>query len=136
VPIEGDGFHLMITVNIGRRKANMLVDTGASRTVFDVERIKQFTKNGGEDFEKSPHLSTGLGTNSLESHMTILSSLKIGEVVMKKYNAVLLDLSHVNQSYTMLELPLIDGVIGSDLLYQYSAVIDFKQQRITFECGK
>lgn len=35
LPIENDGFHLMIVVKINRKNANLIIDTGASRTVFD-----------------------------------------------------------------------------------------------------
>jgi hypothetical protein len=126
VPIEEDGFHLTMDVVIGRKKANVLIDTGASKTVFDLTRIQQFIKSKDEGFERSPHLSTGLGTNDLVSHMTLLPSLRIGEAVLKKFNVVLLDLSHVNQSYKMLGIPPIDGVIGSDLLNAFDAQLSFR----------
>ncbi len=125
VPIEDDGFHLMMEVKIGRKKANVLIDTGASKTVFDLDRIREFITMPDTSFERSPHMSTGLGTNNLVSHITRLPSLRIGEVVIKNFNAVLLDLTHVNQSYDLLGIPRIDGVIGSDLLKKYRAQLSF-----------
>jgi len=44
---------------------------------------------------------------------------------IRKYPAVALDMSHVNQSYNELDLPPIDGVIGSDILMKYGAVINY-----------
>jgi predicted aspartyl protease len=120
----------MLDIYIGRKKANVLIDTGASKTVFDLNRIQHFVKNTGKDFERSPHMSTGLGTSELVSHLTTLSSLKIGNAVIKPYNAVLLDLSHVNNSYDLLGITRIDGVIGSDLLKYFQAQLNFRSRTI------
>lgn len=121
--IEADGFHLFITALVNKKEAHLLIDTGASKTVFDLNRIQHFI-NEKEPFERSPHLSTGLGSNTLESHQVPIGKLQIGAAVLKKYPAILIDLSHVNESYGKLGLPPIDGVIGCDLLVQYSAQID------------
>ena len=40
--IEGDGFHLLVEALLNGRPAKMLIDTGASRTVFDKERITRY----------------------------------------------------------------------------------------------
>ncbi len=125
IEIEGDGFHLMLNIRINRKKANMLLDTGASRTVFDTESILRFLPEKREAFEKNEKLSTGLGTNTLESQITELKSIKIGDLRIKNYRAVFLNMSHVNESYSKLGLPAIDGVIGSDLLTEHKAIIDY-----------
>ena len=48
--IEGEGFHVMIKGKINGREANFLVDTGASRSVFDPKLITKFVEN--PQFEK------------------------------------------------------------------------------------
>jgi hypothetical protein len=124
IAIEEDGFHLMIPVRVNGVEGRMLVDTGASRSVFDKGRIGRF-------FEESPSLteneqrSTGLGTRDMQSQALYLDELAIGELRIRKYPAVVLDMSHVNQSYAELDLPPIDGVIGSDILMRYGARIDY-----------
>ncbi|MDZ7740218.1 MAG: retropepsin-like aspartic protease [Bacteroidota bacterium] len=125
IEIEGDGYHLMLNIRINRKKANMLLDTGASRTVFDAESILRFLPEEREAFEKNEKLSTGLGTNTLESQITELKSIKIGDLRIKNYRTVFLNMSHVNEAYRKLGLPAIDGVIGSDLLVEHNAVIDY-----------
>ena len=37
--IEGDGFHVMISGKINGKEAHFLIDTGASRSVFDTDTI-------------------------------------------------------------------------------------------------
>lgn len=123
--IEDDGFHLMIAVEVNGLPARMLLDTGASRSVFDLERISRFFTDSRPDFETNEKLSTGLGTRDMQSQALYLKELKIGELRIRKYPAVVLDMSHVNLSYSELDLPPIDGVIGSDILMKYGAVINY-----------
>ncbi len=123
VAIEEDGFHLTVNVNIDGKNALVLIDSGASRSVFDINRIRKFTLE--QSFEQHDKLSTGLGTNSMVTHTTNLKNFKIGDLFLKSFEAVLLDLTHVNESYSKLGLEPIDGVFGSDLLHRYKAVIDY-----------
>lgn len=126
--IEDDGYHLLIHALINNRKAWMLIDTGASKTVFDKERIKKFADE--KDFELNEKLSTGLGTSTMQTHSIVLKKMQLGELVLKNFKTILLDLSHVNESYSKLNLPVIEGVLGSDLMVQYKAVIDYKTKEI------
>jgi len=126
--IEGDGTHLLIILKINGKKAKMLVDTGASKTVFDVNRISKFT--GKKKFNKNKLFSTGLGTNSMKSHNTILKKIEIGKIKMEDFDAILLDLKHVNESYEILGFGNIDGVLGGEVLVKYKAVIDYGKKQL------
>jgi len=130
ITIEGDGFHLMLNGFINNIPARFLIDTGASRSVFDQENIKQFAT--GVSFEDNEKLSTGLGTNEMPSQVLILESLQFGELLIADYQAVAIDLRHVHLSYQNLGLPPIDGVLGGDLLKQFKAVINYKTHKIKF----
>lgn len=121
--IEGDGYHIAIHLRINGKSANAIIDTGASKTVFDKERITAFLKK--EKLSDNDRLSTGLGTTSMQSHAVTLGNMHIGKLAVKNYASVILDLSHVNKTYEALGLLPIDGVLGSDLLETYRAVIDY-----------
>lgn len=127
-PIEDDGYHLKIAIAVNGKMANMIVDTGASRTVFDATRIAQFVVN--ETIEEHDRLSTGLGTNTMESKKVVLNKVEIGAVAITNYQAAVLDLSHVNQSYEKLSLAPVDGVLGSDILVDYRALIDYQKKEL------
>lgn len=126
IPIENDGFHLLVKIKINDRIATMIIDTGASRTVFDEELILKYLKVEESTFEENEKLSTGLGTNSMKSKAIELKSIKFGNLKIKNYQAIVLDLKHVNESYKMLKLPIIHGILGGDLLNKYKAVIYYK----------
>ena len=128
--IEEDGYHIFIEAIINGKIARLLIDTGASRTVFDAQRIKKFIKEEEQNLEKIDKLSTGLGTNTMESHSVTLAEFALGETLLIDYQAVVLNMEHVNKSYKMLGYPVIDGVLGGDLLHELKAVIDYRKKQI------
>jgi len=126
--IGEEGFHLMVKLYINRKVANVIIDTGASKTVFDKKRILKFVSD--KKFDKHDNLSSGLGTNTMKSQFTIIKKIKIGTLEIVNYQIVLLDLSHVNKSYHQVGLPQVDGVLGSDILLKYNAVIDYEKKKL------
>jgi predicted aspartyl protease len=127
--IEGDGFHLQVKIKINGKVANAIIDTGASKTVFDKTRINNFLKK--ETLTEHDRMSTGLGTASMQSHAVMLKKLSIGKLDILDYNGVVLDLSHVNQTYVTIGLKPIDAVVGSDVMEKYKAVIDYSKKTLS-----
>jgi predicted aspartyl protease len=132
--INNEGFHLMIKLYINRKAANVIIDTGASKTVFDKTRIEKYVSH--KSFDTHDQLSSGLGTNTMQSQTTILKKIKIGSVEIADYKTVLLDLSHVNQSYSQVGLQPVEGVLGSDILLEYNAVIDYEKKILKLKYKK
>ncbi len=130
IQIDEDGYHLMINAKIGRKKVRLLIDTGASKSVFDKTRLDGILGNKDNEYETLEQLSTGLGTNSMESQTTCLKSFKIGDIKIKNIDVVILDLNHVNESYAMIGEKGIDGVFGSDLLMRFNAVIYYREKKL------
>lgn len=132
--INGEGFHLTMKLFINGKHANIIIDTGASKTVFDKSRITKFIPN--KNFDENEKLSTGLGTSTMKSHMTKIKKMKIGEIEILNYETVLLDLSHVNKSYEQVGLKPIEGVLGSDILVEYKAIIDYEKKTLKLKYKK
>ena len=132
--IENDGMHLLMKTKINNKIAKLIVDTGASRTVLDKNRIHRFVKH--KNFEKQEAISAGLGTANMESHVVEIKKLEIGhpgnKLKLENLKLVILDLSHVNNSYAQIGMKEIDGVLGGDILMKYKAVIDYGKERIIF----
>ena len=126
--IEGDGFHVMIQGRINGKEANFLIDTGASRSVFDPKNIANFIDN--PQFEKKEGITAGVGGNELESATFDIEALNLGDLEIRHYNAVALDLENIYESYEKVHLPKIDGIIGGDLLVKHKAVINYRQKKI------
>lgn len=131
INIEDTGCHLYINAKIEGKEANLLIDTGASRTVFDRQRLEAFVNN--KPFTELDKLSTGLGTDSMRGHTVHIDSLDIGAVHIKDYTAMSLDLTHVNESYAKIGIKPIDGVLGGDILSEYNANINYKTKKLQLE---
>jgi hypothetical protein len=128
--IEEDGFHLVINGKLGGEVLRLLVDTGASKTVFDEERLLQLINP--VDMKQNDKLSTGLGTNTMESKLVTLPKLEFGELCIRDLMVAVLDLSHVNVSYGEMNIPPLDGVLGGDVLRAYGAEINYKSKTVVF----
>ena len=128
--IEGEGFHVMIQGKINGKKANFLIDTGASRSVFDSTVITKFVEN--PKFEKKPGITAGVGGSDIESSTFIINTLSFGDIEIHDYEAVALDLENVHETYQKLGLPTIDGIVGGDLLYRYKATLNYRLRKIRF----
>ena len=128
--LQGDGYHVLIDVYLFDQSFKMVLDTGASKTVLD----KTTLLASGIPEEKILNtniVSTGLGTNYMESFILELPSLGIGNWKVKKFLTAVLDLSAVNFAYQQMNLPPVIGVLGGDILVPYAARIDYQKQTLT-----
>ncbi len=123
VEIEKFGVHVAISGFVNGNLANILIDTGASQTVFDKNRIHLFSNQ--TEFEKAEKLSKGLGTDSMEGFKFSINQFILGDLVLVDFEVVALDFGHVNDSYIELNLGPIDLVLGGDFLRKYCATINY-----------
>ena len=128
IKIEEDGFHLILKIKINNRLANLLIDTGASRTVFDINKKDKFIKE--QKLTKNHSLATGLGTDKMISHSALIKKINFEDLVIYNYEGNFIDLSLVNSTYEKMKLKPIDGVLGSDLMKKMKAVIDYEKSVI------
>ncbi|MES2778505.1 MAG: retropepsin-like aspartic protease [Bacteroidota bacterium] len=128
IELEDKNFHVFIDLTVDGKSCRMLVDTGASKSVFDTERVLRFVKE--HKIESNESKSVGLGVSDMETKAVTLRNLAIKKFTCKKMEVAILPLGHVNTTYELLKIPAIDGVLGSDFLVKYSAVIDLGKGRI------
>ncbi|MBI2281436.1 MAG: clan AA aspartic protease, partial [Bacteroidetes bacterium] len=57
----------------------------------------------------------------------------LNDLTLNHYEATLLNLHHVNESYQKIGLASIDGILGGDILTDYKAVIDYKNATLILE---
>ena len=126
--IEGDGFHIMIQGRINGKEANFLIDTGASRSVFDFATMSKFIDD--PQFQKKEGITAGVGSSNLESSTFDIESITLGNLEIKHYQAVALDLENIHETYEKINLPKIHGIIGGDVLATHKAVINYRLKKI------
>ena len=126
--IEGDGFHIMIQGRINGKEANFLIDTGASRSVFDLVTMSEFIDD--PLFQKKEGITAGVGSSDLESSTFDIESIEIGNMEIKHYQAVAIDLENIHETYEKIHLPKIHGIIGGDILVKHKAIINYRLMKI------
>lgn len=122
--LHDDGFHLLVEVVVFGQNFKAVLDTGASKTVFDKGLITELTSDENL-LVLTEHLSTGLGTTSMESFTVLIPDLYIGELHLPDFTAAVIDLSSINYAYEKMDIDRIAGVIGGDILMQYRGRIDY-----------
>jgi predicted aspartyl protease len=132
VRIDEEGFHLMLKAVVNKKEVRLLLDTGASRTVFDKSRLIDIFGKKQIKFKNVSEKSVGLGTKSMKSQMAIFDEFALGNISFADFTVVVLDLNHVNYSYQMIGDEGVAGVLGSDLLVKYKANIDLKNNKLKF----
>ncbi|TNE78634.1 MAG: clan AA aspartic protease [Bacteroidetes bacterium] len=129
--IDGDGFHIFTEVKIGRKRYRALIDTGASKSVIDLQTAESIKK-----LEWVDNLATqakGLGTEGMETKVARLPKLKIGELAIEDLYLGILDLSHITGMYHSLGIEPFSLILGGDILQEYDAVINYGKSSLTLK---
>ncbi|WP_244228674.1 aspartyl protease family protein [Mucilaginibacter endophyticus] len=128
IDLHGDGFHPLIEITLFGKAFIMVLDTGASKTAFDQTSLTE--ANETMNILATEKLSTGLGTNTMESFTATVSDMYIGELPIAEFEAAVLDLSTINSAYEQMGHPQVLGVLGGDILMKYKAVIDYGKHAV------
>ncbi len=129
IELEENSYHLMIEGAFNEElKGNLIIDTGASKTVFDSSFVSAFVTDI-EELEEND--SSGINATITNARTGIIPHIAFSTLKLEHYECLLLDLSHVNQVYQKYTDRQIAGLVGSDFLLKYKAVIDYEQKTLT-----
>ena len=131
IELESDNYHLIISTDFADgSKENWVIDTGASKTVFDKNLNEHFVPSDNEIEELH---SAGINDQPLTTTLGYLKPFFVGNLEIETAKVALMDLSHINELYSKVSDLEICGLIGSDFLLKYKAVIDYKKQRLILQ---
>lgn len=116
-----DGFHLLVEIVVFGEKLVAVLDTGASRSVFDQALMEKHIKE--LSISEQAQAATIFSTST--TLQGFIPSLKIGTLNLKNYHAIALDLQSVTDTYLSLGHPPIAAIIGGDILTNFNAKIDY-----------
>lgn len=129
VELEPENYHLFVKGKWKGIPINIIIDTGASHTCFDVDFYK--THCAEETTLNNDGLNVGIGTSELKTQLAPMTNLKIGRFNVHDFHVVLLSLEHVNNAYKSVNIPTAQCILGSDFFVAYSAIIDYSLQKMT-----
>lgn len=126
IELENNNFHVVVTSYFsGKTKGVWIIDTGASKSVFDKNLAVHYNLLNGEAEELH---SAGIGEGSLQTSLAILNTIYFKKLRIDNFKVALLDLSHINKLYSTTAKIKICGLMGGDFLMKYKAVIDYKKK--------
>lgn len=129
IKLEDDSYHILVEASFNSQfSGNLIIDTGASKTVLDQEFASLFVSNLSTIDDAQ---SSGINAMITETQIGTISSFKIGAFEIKNYSCILMNLSHINDLYLKVANMKIAGLIGSDFLVDYEAVINYHQKKLT-----
>ncbi|TVR77054.1 MAG: clan AA aspartic protease [Chitinophagaceae bacterium] len=128
--LEKESYHLFFEGVIQNKPVRLLLDTGASKTVLDKSFLEEFLPE--VIVESSDDITGGLGASNIKSQYAEIEDFSLQNMPLPNMRTAVLDLSHVNQSYQRIKQPTIQGIIGSDLLKQFNAIIDYGNSKVVF----
>lgn len=125
IELESQSFHLLVKCTLnGVQNGEMVIDTGASKTVFDQSFVLDYQDKSQDENNLQ---SCGLGGSQIESSLVEIKSLALGEFIAEELNVVLIDLSQINTMYEKYCQREICGLLGSDFLLRHQAIIDYEE---------
>jgi predicted aspartyl protease len=128
INLQDDGFHLLVEIVVFGERVFAVVDTGASRSVFD----KTLMEKHVQELLISDETQAATIFSSSVTQQGLIPKLKIGKLTLKNYAAIALDLQSVTDTYISLGHPPIGAIIGGDILMKFDAKIEYKNRLMRF----
>lgn len=130
IELEHQNFHVIVQTFFSDRKLrNWVIDTGASKTVFDKNLEKLFVLSN----ERDELHSAGINEKPIATEIGFIKNFCFGKLKVQELKVALLDLSHINNLYAKSANFKICGLLGGDFLMKYKALIDYKKRLLILQ---
>jgi clan AA aspartic protease (TIGR02281 family) len=118
--------HFELDAHVNGQPARMLLDTGASHTIFATPSAARL----GLQTSASDERAGGVGASDHVTETTVVEELRLGEVQLRGVAAWTFDLGHVNRALESRGGTPVDGAVGGDVLRPAEAVIDYARSTL------
>jgi hypothetical protein len=129
--LDGGGRHIAIKARINGYNSVLLVDTGASNSIFDSDHIA-FAETSLKKVDSDGN-SSGFNSEISNLFQGEISEFKISRYKQNNIKVIFTSMDHINALYRTLRFPVIAGIIGCDWLLENKAVLDFSQHILVIE---
>ncbi len=124
---DGVGVELLTDIEINGHTLTVFIDTGASKSVFGIETAKRVFDLSEDNLHENEKAAIGIDHLGIGNELIMLDELQIGDISLLKTGAITFDFQNVNQTYALFNIPVIDGILGGDILNKLGAVVDYEK---------
>ena len=122
--------HITATIPVNGKPCVFLIDTGGGATLIDKSKRHKF----GLEASKTGDYAAGIG--SVSALVRTSATFQINGYDIEEKDLYLMDISYINSEFRKNHARQVDGVLGTDFLDKYGAVIDYAQQRLYLRIRK
>ena len=118
---ESEGFNLYVDGSVNGRRARLMVDTGAFATLLHSPFVQKM------NIPLRPTSYRSIGVNLAQNRLRIatIPRFSIGSMDMQTPSVGVVNLQGLIQDGLLEGSPPVAGLLGSETLHQYHAIIDF-----------
>ena len=127
--IPPSGLHLIVEITLNGEEHFLVLDTGASKTIFDLAFYKMYFNE--DDIVRNEEASFTVEGEISKSYIAPVEDIIIDQIAMTDKEIVLINLEEINMVYSELGYHPVVGILGSDWLKEYNAIIDYEKMQIT-----
>ena len=122
IPLTKNGVgHFQTKGFLNGKEISVLIDTGASNTVFNLDLINEMNLSAN----KLSVTGGGAGAAQLEIYQIENANFTLDKISLENMTVLAMDLSHANEALKSRGSEQIDAVLGADILETRGAVIDY-----------
>jgi predicted aspartyl protease len=118
---ESEGYNLYVDGKVNGKKARLMVDTGAFATLLH----SQFVLGMKIPTRKTKFVSSGINLSPSRVHVATITRLSVGSMDMQSHRVGVINLERLIYSSSPQASPPVAGLLGSEMLRRYHAIIDF-----------
>ncbi len=123
--------HITATLSVNGKPCIFLIDTGGGATLIDKSKKKY---KFGLEASKTGDYAAGIG--SISALTKTSASLQINGYDIEENDLYLMDISYINSEFRKKHARQVDGVLGTDFLDKYEAVIDYSRCKLFLRIRK
>ncbi len=121
--------HILIQCEVNHVLGIFIVDTGASNSCINYFSASKFEI----EFKASNEKASSATDEINEIFSSNNNILKIGNFQKNDFDLVLFDMTFINNSLQEKGVSPVDGIIGSDILNELNACVNYKKKEINLE---
>ncbi len=113
--------HITASLSVNGQPCIFLIDTGGGATIIDKKKKKAF----GLESSKTSDYAAGIGSASPLTKTS--ATFQVNDYSIEVKDLYLMDISFINAEFRKNKAGRVDGVLGTDFLDKYKAVIDYSK---------